>query len=130
MIKNNIQKYLDEFFDNPYGISGEKITLIKNYFYLEIIFFKPIKRENLQIGVTKNKKIIYFRDKTNKQYEIIVELNSNKKSNFFRKDYNKSYKIYNSFNHNDSYQKKSYNYFNNFKESFNTSTFMCRCNIL
>ena len=130
MLTDNIKNYLDEFFDHPYKISGEKITFIKNYFYLEINFFKPIKRENLQIGVTKNKNIIYFRDKTNKQYEIILELNTNKKSNFFRKDYNKSYKIYNSFNHNDNYRKKSYNYINNFKESFNRIQFMCACNIL
>tara|TARA_B100001093_G_C26703110_1_gene959974 strand:- start:747 stop:1136 length:390 start_codon:yes stop_codon:yes gene_type:complete len=81
-----IEEYINEFFLSPNDISNEKITFIKNYFYPEINQFKKIKRENFQVGIQKNRNVLFFRDKTNKHEEIILHLVTNKKFNNFRKD--------------------------------------------
>lgn len=88
-----IEEYINEFFLSPNEISNEKITFIKNYFYPEINQFKNIKRENFQVGINKNRNILFFRDKTNKHEEIILHLVTNKKFNNFRK--NVSFTTYN-----------------------------------
>lgn len=81
-----IEEYINEFFLSPNQISNEKITFIKNYFYPEINQFKNIKRENFQVGINKNRNILFFRDKINKHEEIILHLVTNKKFNNFRKN--------------------------------------------
>ena len=81
-----IEEYINDFFLSPNEISNEKITFIKNYFYPEINQFKNIKRENFQVGIQKNRNVLFFRDKTNKHEEIILHLVTNKKFNNFRKD--------------------------------------------
>ena len=88
-----IEQYLNEFYISPNEISNEKITIIKKFFYAEINQFKNIKRENFQVGINKNKNILFFRDKTNKHEEIILHLITNKKFNNFRK--NISFTTYN-----------------------------------
>ena len=88
-----IEEYINEFFLSPNEISNEKITFIKNYFYPEINQFKNIKRENFQVGINKNRHILFFRDKTNKHEEIILHLVTNKKFNNIRK--NISFTTYN-----------------------------------
>lgn len=81
-----IEEFINEFFLSPNEISNEKITFIKNNFYNEINQFKNIKRENFQVGIAKNRNILFFRDKTNKHEEIILHLVTNIKFNNFRKN--------------------------------------------
>ena len=107
-----IEEYLNEFFFSPNEISNNKITFIKNYFYPEINQFKNIKRENFQVGINKNRNILFFRDKTKKHEEIILHIISNKKFSNFRK--NVSFTIYN----NNSFEVA---YINNDSKSNNNS---------
>ena len=133
-----IEEYLNEFFIYPNQISNEKITFIKNYFYPEINQFKKIRRENFQVGVNKNRNILFFRDKSNKHEEIILHLVTNKKFNNFRK--NISFTTYNNNSFNVVYindneinnnSKDSFIVNNNSKDSFiiNNKYDKCNCNI-
>ena len=81
-----IEEYIEEFFLSPKTLSNEKVTFIKNYFYTEINEFKKIKRENFQVGVNSDKSKMFFRDKTNKYEEIILNLETKKKITNFRKN--------------------------------------------
>ena len=69
-----INKYLKEFHENPNGIEEYKIMVLKDFYYNSVNSILKIKRKNFQIGVTKNFKLLFFRDKLNLQTELVLNL--------------------------------------------------------
>tara|TARA_B100001093_G_scaffold506374_1_gene565176 strand:+ start:1792 stop:2247 length:456 start_codon:yes stop_codon:yes gene_type:complete len=73
----NIISYLDEFHEDPYKISQDKINILKDFYYKNINKIFPVKRDNFQIGVNKNKNLLFFRDKQNKKKQLILNIIEN-----------------------------------------------------
>ena len=76
-----INNYLIEFREDPNGIEEYKIIILKDFYYDYINSILKIKKDNFQIGVNKNDKILFFRDKVNPSTELV--LNIIEKSTFF-----------------------------------------------
>ena len=74
MSENVISIYINEFHEDPKGISEYKIMVLKDFYFENINSIFPIKRNNFQIGVNKNKNLLFFRDKTNKHHELILNI--------------------------------------------------------
>ena len=68
-----IKVYLTEFYDNPDKIEEYKINFLKNNFYHEINKIMIISRDNLKIGVTSNRNLIYFVSKIDDSYEVVYD---------------------------------------------------------
>lgn len=60
---NNIEKYLEEFYNNPNEIEEYKIQILKDYYYERIYNIVKIPIDKLLIGVTEDKNLIYFKFK-------------------------------------------------------------------
>ena len=60
---NNIEKYLEEFYNNPNEIEQYKIQILKDYYYERIYNIIKIPIDKLLIGVTEDKNLIYFKFK-------------------------------------------------------------------
>ena len=58
---NNIEKYLEEFYNNPNEIEQYKIQILKDYYYERIYNIIKIPIDKLLIGVTEDKNLIYFK---------------------------------------------------------------------
>ena len=69
-----IYSYIDEFHNNPQNISEYKIIVLKDFYYENINSIFPVKRNNFQIGVNKNTNLLFFRDRTNKSRELILNI--------------------------------------------------------
>lgn len=117
--------YLYEFHKAPKQIEEFKINTLKNYYYSEINKILKIKRENFQIGVNKDFNLLFFRDKTNKHNELVLNIYTNIYNFNFRKEISYSFNRIKSENFNKSEETKninnSINYFN--KNNFNKSNF-------
>lgn len=83
--------YLYEFHEHPNDIEEFKINTLKNFYYSRINKILPIKRDNFQIGVNQNFNLIFFRDKTNKHNELILNIHSNQSKFNFRKEVSYSF---------------------------------------
>lgn len=70
-MNSTVIDYLNDFYNDPLNVEEFKITFLKNHFYPKINIFLDCKINNLKIGVTKNKKIIWFCDIRNPNFEII-----------------------------------------------------------
>ena len=64
--------YLNEFYDKPNTLEDYKINYLKNHYYPSINKILNIEFKNFQIGVSKNKDIIWFANKTNPIIEPII----------------------------------------------------------
>lgn len=74
MDNTNIINLIEEFYCNPKYINEKKINIIKDYFYNDVKDILKINKNNLLIGMKKNKKdFIYFKSKTNNLFYL--ELN-------------------------------------------------------
>ena len=73
-----LDEYLNDFYNNPYNVEEYKINFLKNHYYPIINIFLNCEFQNFQIGVTKNKSIIWFTNKKNPNYEIIYNYISKK----------------------------------------------------
>ena len=77
MSDNVINKYINEFHQDPKGISEYKIMALKDFYYENINSIFPIKRNNFQIGVNKNYDLLFFRDRKNKHRELVLNIIQN-----------------------------------------------------
>ena len=77
-----LEVYLNQFYDNPNTLEEFKINFLKNHYYDTINKIMNIDIKNFQIGVTRNRNIIYFIDKTDDSYEIIF---NHRTSEYFKK---------------------------------------------
>ena len=125
-----IKDYLLQFHKQPKDIEEFKINTLKNYYYNEINKILPIKRENFQIGVNNNFNILFFRDKTNKHNELILNIHTNYSQFNYRKQISYSFNMVKSEVSIDPNLKKNINdsliYFN---KTQNKRCNISRCNI-
>ena len=70
--------YLDQFYDNPRGIEEYKINFLKNHYFDIVSTRLMIDREDLLIGVTKNRTLIYFKSRYPKSTPVILDRKTNK----------------------------------------------------
>lgn len=56
-----VDVYIQEFQNDPISLEEYKINFLKNHFCSKVQNYINIKRENLLIGVSSNKKYLYFR---------------------------------------------------------------------
>ena len=91
MSKDIINLYLQEFHDYPKEISEYKIKVLKDFYYENINNIFPVKRENFQIGVNNNHNLLFFRDKTFKNRELILNIIQNKTDINYRKEISYSF---------------------------------------
>ena len=55
--------YLNDFFNDPNNTEEYKINFLKNYYYSLVNCYFNVEYNNFQIGVTKNRNLIYFGSK-------------------------------------------------------------------
>lgn len=110
-----IINYLYEFHRNTKDIEEYKINTLKNFYYSRINKIFPVKRENFQIGVNNNFNLIFFRDRTNKHNELILNIHSDQSIFNFRKQVSYSFnKIKSEDNISSTHDiESSIDYFNN-----------------
>jgi hypothetical protein len=70
-MNSTVVDYLNDFYNDPLNVEEFKIAFLKNHFYPKVNIFLNCKINNLKIGATKNKKIIWFHDIKNPNLEII-----------------------------------------------------------
>ena len=70
--------YLDQFYDNPRGIEEYKINFLKNHYFDIVSTRLMIDREDLLIGVRKNRTLIYFKSRDPKSNPVILDRKTNK----------------------------------------------------
>ena len=68
-----LEVYLQQFYDDPHGIEDFKINFLKNHYYDRVSQILMIEREDLLIGVTKNRNLIYFKSKDIKSKPVILD---------------------------------------------------------
>ena len=73
-----INNYLKEFQENPNGIEEYKITILKDHYYKYVNYILQIEKNNFQIGVNSNFKLLFFRDKLNPSKELVLNLTEEK----------------------------------------------------
>ena len=66
-----IKEYLNQFYENPNNIEEYKINLLKNHYYPIVKNILECSLNELKIGVTKNKNILWFRSSYNLNRELI-----------------------------------------------------------
>ena len=81
-----LEVYLTQFYDNPTKIEEFKINFLKNHYYDNINQIMNVAAKDFQIGVTKNRNLIYFISKIDNSYEIVY---NHKTSEYFKKYKNK-----------------------------------------
>tara|TARA_B100001093_G_scaffold407422_1_gene396047 strand:- start:5352 stop:5762 length:411 start_codon:yes stop_codon:yes gene_type:complete len=86
-----IDRYLREFREDPYGIQEFKIVILKNYYFDNMNSVLNCERDNFQIGVNKNENLLFFRDKSNKNNELVLNIIENR--SFFKIRKNISYSV-------------------------------------
>ena len=91
MVDNIINLYLQEFHLNPKDISEYKINVLKDFYYENINSIFPVDRVNFQIGVNKNDNILFFRDKTFKNRELVLNIIQNTTDINYRKEISYSF---------------------------------------
>ena len=69
--------YLEQFYDNPYGLEEYKVNFLKNHYYDIVSTRLMIDIEDLLIGVTKNRNLIYFKHRDTKNKPIIFNRTTN-----------------------------------------------------
>lgn len=69
--------YLEQFYDNPYGLEEYKVNFLKNHYYDIVSTRLMIDIEDLLIGVTKNRNLIYFKHQDSKNKPIIFNRTTN-----------------------------------------------------
>tara|TARA_B100000035_G_C20808601_1_gene468849 strand:- start:238 stop:690 length:453 start_codon:yes stop_codon:yes gene_type:complete len=125
-----LDDYLNDFYNDPYNVEEYKINFLKNHYYPIINIFLNCEFQNFQIGVTKNKSIIWFTNKKNPNYEIIYnyiskkyyeDINKKRELNEIKIEYSKLENI-----ENYEYNEASNNIDNNIYMFFRN----CRINIL
>ena len=65
--------YLNQYYDDPYGLEDYKINFLKNHYYPTINKILDCDFKEFQIGVTKNRNIIWFSNKNNLNFEVIFD---------------------------------------------------------
>ena len=70
-MNSTVYDYLNDFYNDPLNVEEFKITFLKNHFYPKVNIFLNCKINNLRIGATKNKNIIWFHNTKNPNFEII-----------------------------------------------------------
>ena len=55
-----LDAYIEEFHNDPHNVDEYKVNFLKNHFYSFVENYINVKRENLLIGATSNKKYLYF----------------------------------------------------------------------
>ena len=83
---NALDVYINEFLNNPHTIEEYKLNFLKNNFYVFVENYINVKRKNLLIGASSNKKYLYFRCKLNSNLHFVYNLN-NPSCNYLRFDY-------------------------------------------
>ena len=73
-----LEVYLEQFYDNPRGIEEYKINFLKNHYFDIVSTRLMIDREDLLIGVRKNRTLIYFKSRDPKSSPIILDRKTNK----------------------------------------------------
>jgi len=98
--------YLNEFYNKPNTLEDYKVNYLKNHYYPSINKILNIEFKDFQIGVSKNKDLIWFANKTNPNFEVIY----NHKKNIYLINKNKSTnpEIINIEDYNDKYDNNKY----------------------
>lgn len=126
-----LDEYLNDFYNNPYNVEEYKINFLKNHYYPIINIFLNCEFQNFQIGVTKNKSIIWFTNKKNPNYEIIYnyiskkyyeDINKKRELNEIKIEYSKLENIENYEYNNSSNNKLEKTNIENYKFNINTNS--------
>lgn len=81
-----VDAYIEEFQNDPYNVDEYKVNFLKNHFYSFVENYMNVKRENLLIGATSNKKYLYFQCNLNTDIHFVYNLN-NPSCNYLKFDY-------------------------------------------
>ena len=81
-----VDAYIQEFQNDPNNIDEYKVNFLKNHYYSFIEKYIDVKRENLLIGATSNKKYLYFQCKLNPNIHFVYNL-KNPSCNYLKFDY-------------------------------------------
>ncbi len=73
-----LEVYLGQFYDDPRGLEEYKVNFLKNHYYDRVGNILMIDREDLLIGVTKNRNLIYFKSRDPKSKPVILDRYTNK----------------------------------------------------
>jgi hypothetical protein len=75
---NAVEAYLKEFYENPKFLEDYKINVLKSYYYKILMDYIAVNKINFTldyddfiIGVTFNKKFIFYKSRTDDRYEIV-----------------------------------------------------------
>ena len=83
---NALECYLNDFYNDPNNVEEYKINFLKNHYYLKKNVILNIKFKDFKIGATKNRNILWFKDKNKSNNEVIYNI---KNEEFFIKNNNK-----------------------------------------
>jgi hypothetical protein len=83
-----VEEYLKQYYINQSGLEEYKLNFLKNHYYPTINKILNCDFKDFQIGVTKNRNIIWFTSKKNPNFEIIFD---HKNKNYY-KVVNKNFK--------------------------------------
>ena len=84
--KYALDAYIEEFQNEPHNVDEYKVNFLKNHFYSFVENYINVKRENLLIGATSNKKYLYFQCNLNTDIRFVYNLN-NPSCNYLKFDY-------------------------------------------
>lgn len=73
-----LDEYLEQFYNNPLCIEEFKINFLKNHYFDIVSKYLMIERNDLLIGVGKNRNLIYFKCKDSKSIPVILNRSTNK----------------------------------------------------
>ena len=73
-----LEEYLNQYYNDPHGLEEYKLNFLKNHYYPTINIILNCEFKDFQIGITKNRNIIWFISKKNPNFEIIFD-HKNKK---------------------------------------------------
>lgn len=73
--------YLNQYYEDPHGLEEYKLNFLKNHYYITINKILKCDFKDFQIGVTKNKNIIWFNNKNYPDFEIIFH---HKSKNYYK----------------------------------------------
>lgn len=76
-----VEEYLKQYYINQSGLEEYKLNFLKNHYYPTINKILNCDFKDFQIGVTKNRNIIWFTSKKNPNFEIIFD---HKNKNYYK----------------------------------------------
>ena len=84
--RSAVDAYIEEFQNDPHNVDEYKVNFLKNHYYSFIENYINVKRENLLIGATSNKKYLYFQSNLDPDIHFVYNL-SNPSVNYLKFDY-------------------------------------------